>query len=169
MGINVAPAGEKFSVSITFAANDGQTYIDRVKEFALDAAITTAAAANTAVAALITDLLLVSKADIVAWTLHSEHKGDAGDVVAVGNPYKEASLTLNLVGGKRGNHTILAPVDTMVSGRNIVEGLAALTGYLDNFEETAGDFTISDGDYVVTANQIASSKLKSNTSGQQFG
>ena len=171
MGANLAPALPRFEVTVTLAAvDDSLSYVDRQKVFQLDPSITDYGDAALAVSALLVDLLAASKCDCVGYVINSIFRGNAGSVTAVGNPYKEASLTLNLAtAGKAANHTLFAPVNALVSGTNINEGNALLTSYLDNFEQAAGEFCISDGEFVATANQIKSSKLKSAPSGKSFG
>jgi len=170
MGANVAPAGESFELVVTLAAIDSDgKYIDRDKIFELDEGVTVYADAVTAAAALMTDLIAISKCDIVAYTVRVVHRGDAGDVTAVGNPYKEGQLTLNPDGGGDGiSHTIYAPITAAISGTTLIENNAALLAYLDNFEP-AGDFRMSDGEAISAANQIRSSRIRSVSSGQMFG
>ena len=170
MGANVAPVGETFTLVVTFAAIDSDgSYIDRVKEYPMSDGVTDYTGAGTAATAILADIIAVSRCDVVSWSIRVDHKGDAGDVTAVGNPYKEAFLTLNPDGGGDGiTHAIPAPVAAIVSGKNVDETDALLLAYLDNFEPT-GSFTLSDGESISAANQIKSSKLRSVSSGKKFG
>jgi len=170
MGAVLAPAGESFELLVTLAAIDSDgKYIDRDKVFEIDPAITVYADAVTAVAALLPDLAAISKCDIVAYTLRVVHQGDAGDVTAVGNPYKEGQLVLNPDGGGDGiSHTIYAPITAAISGTTLIETNVTLGAYLDNFEP-AGSFMLSDGESISAANQIRSSRIRSVSSGKVFG
>lgn len=170
MGAIVAPAGESFELIVTLAAVDSDgKYIDRDKVFELDEGVTVYADAVTSAAALMADLVAISKCDIVTYRVSAVHRGDSGDVTAVGNPYKEGALTLNPDGGGDGiSHTIYAPITAAISGTTLIETNAALLAYLDNFE-TTGDFRLSDGEAISTANQIRSTRIRSVNSGKVFG
>jgi hypothetical protein len=161
-----------FSLSVLIAALDHNgVVVDRVKNFEFNpTTVTDHIEATTAAAAMVILLDAVNDADILDWWITARRYGDVGSVASTGNPYKEAALTLNPLtpGNSKISHTIFAPDDTMISGKNVVESDAGLLAYLDVFED-GGDFLLSDGEQIQASNQIAASRTRSVSSGKNYG
>jgi len=156
-------AGERFELDVTIAAIDNNGVLQsRTKTFQFSDGVTTYADALAAAAAFLTLFDNVNEADIVKYSLRTVYEESSGPVTAIGNPYKEAILSLRLAGfaDKKASHTIYSPNDAMVSGNDVVI-TAALQLYLDVFE-TGGDFVISDGEEISTDEdtRIAAKRLR---------
>lgn len=158
---DVTLAQEVFFCSVTVAAVDNNNVLQtRSKEFEFDATITDYAAASTALGTLVTALDAINEADIVEKSIRSVFRHNGTAVTVVGNPRKEAQLSLRpSSGGNLMSHSIFSPSDALVAGKNVVETLAALLTYLDLFEAT-GPFRMSDGESIAATNQIASSRVR---------
>jgi hypothetical protein len=155
-------AGERFELDVTIAALDNNgVQQERTKTFQFSDGVTLYADAAAAAAAFLTALDAINEADIIKWALRTVLDESTGPVTAVGNPRKEAILSLRIDGSsKKEPHTIFSPYDAMISG-NAVVTTAALQTYLDFFE-TGGDLTISDGEAISTveATRIAASRVR---------
>lgn len=162
----------QFSMSVLVAALDhNSTVVTRVKEYEFNpTTVTDFDLATAAAEAHVVLLDAVNDADILDWWITSRRYGAIGSVASTGNPYKEAVLTLNPLtpGNSKISHTIFAPDDTMISGKNVVESDAGLLAYLDQFED-GGDFLLSDGETIAATNQIAASRTRSVSSGKNYG
>jgi hypothetical protein len=157
----IVSADERFDGWVELAAIDTNgVRKKRKKFFELSDAVTTDAEARAAMVALLPLLDAVNEADIVAWHFGVTFPWDGTATTVVGNLQREAILTLVPdTPGDLVTHTIYAPDDTIVSGNNVNEADADLVAYLNLFE-TGGDFVLSDGESIVAANQIASSRLR---------
>lgn len=159
---DLTPVAEDFFVTIYFAAIDSNGVVqERSKTFELADSVTLHADAVTAVDALKTDLVATMEADILGYDLTTRRRVGVGGVTVVGNLRREAVLTLNSADDTdKLPHTLLAPDDTIVSGKNVNENDAGLLAYIANFQETGGDFRISDGEAVADTNPISKSRLR---------
>ena len=164
---NLTPAAEVFTVTVYLSAIDDYGVIrERLKLFELDPSVTTSLGATTAAEALVADLVVVSKADVLGFTIHSTRKASVGSVTAIANLRAEGLVTLNPAdGSEKMPHTIFAPANAIVAGKTLVEDSTILLDYIANFQ-TAGDFNISDGELVAATNPIASSAFK--ITGQKY-
>lgn len=167
----IAGATEIFTLGVLLASVDTNSVVaTRMKTFEFNpTTITTHALANTAALAFLALLDAVDECDILDWWINVKHVGDIGSVTSSGTVYKEAVLTLNpLGGGKKISHSIFAPADAMIAGRNVIETNTDLLAYLNSFE-SGGDFLLSDGEQIVASNQIAASKTRMASSGKVYG
>jgi hypothetical protein len=169
MGAILYTADEIFTVTFTLANVDANSKLQtRQKIFELDDSVTTHVAAATAADALAIDLLAITGADILHRTIGTAQRGLASGVTSLFDVYKEAVLTLNPADGSELiTHTIPAPNNAIVAGKNVIESAAVLLAYLDNFEPT-GAFNLSDGEFITAANQIASSRTRKVASGTSY-
>ena len=157
----VVSANESFEGFVVIAAVDTNGVLkERTKPFELSAAVTTDAEARAAMLALLPLLDAVNEGDIIGWGFRVVFGHDGTPVTVVGNLQREAVLTLRpATPGDKLTHNIYSPDDTIVAGKNVNENDADLTAYLNLFE-TAGNFTISDGEHIASTNQIAASRLR---------
>lgn len=157
----VVSANESFEGFVVVAALDTNGVMkQRTKFYELGASVTTDAEARAAMLALLPLLDAVNEADIIGWGFRTVFGWDGTAVTVVGNLQREAVLTLRpALPGDLVTHTIYSPDDTIVSGKNVNESDPDLIAYLNIFE-TTGDFTVSDGEQIAAANQIASSRLR---------
>ena len=157
----VVSADESYEGFAVVAAVDTNGVLkERIKFFELGAGVTTDAEARAAMVAMLPLLDGVNEADIIGWGFRVVFGWDGTAVTVVGNLQREAVLTLRpATAGDLITHTIYAPDDTLVAGKNVNENDADLIAYLNLFEPT-GDFTLSDGESIAAANQIASSRLR---------
>lgn len=122
------------------------------------------AAAEATVAANIADIVAVTKAHVVSYTVSEKFANDAARTPANNGEVEEkAVISVNLATApKKAILTIPAPVDTIfvgTSGDNwnqvdIADSL--LVAFVGNF--AAGGFTLSDGENVAAANQIVAGR-----------
>ena len=154
-------ANEVFQGFVILASIDSNgVQHERPKFYELADTITTDAEARAAMVALLPLLDAVNEADIIGWGIRTVFGWSGVAVTAVGELQREAVLTLRPdAPGDLVTHTIYAPDDTIVSGKNVNQNDADLLAYLNIFE-TGGDFTLSDGEHISVANQIASSRLR---------
>jgi hypothetical protein len=160
---------EIFEVTFTLAGLDDNGKLDtRNKVYELASSVTTHVAAVTAADAIATALQAITGADILHRTISTKQRGVAGGVTSTFDVYKEAVLSLNPADGSELiTHTIPAPNNAIVSGKNVTENAAVLLTYLDNFE-AASSFRLSDGEAIAAANQIASSRTRRVKSGTSY-
>lgn len=164
---DLTPVAEDFSVTFYFAALDSNGVVqERSKTFELDDGVTDAITASAAITALTADLVAVMEADILGHVLHRSRRAGLTGVTVVGNLRREAVLTLQSADDTdKMPHTIFAPDDTIVAGRNVNENDAELLAYIDNFK-AAGEFFISDGEKVADTNSLVKSRLR--TTAQRY-
>lgn len=156
-------AGERFELSVTIGALDNNGVLQtRTKDFSFSDGVTTYVDALAATGAFLALLDAINEADIVSYALRTVYDETSGDVTAVGNPFKEAILSLRIDGfaNKKVPHTIYSPYDAMISGNDVVL-TPAVQDYLDVFA-TGGDFTVSDGENipVTDALRVASKRVR---------
>jgi hypothetical protein len=160
---------EIFTVTFTLANVDANGKLSkRQKTYELADTVTTFVAAATAADAMATALQAITGADILHRSINTVQRGLASGVTSLFDVYKEAVLSLNpLDGSELITHTIPAPNNAIVSGKNVTESAAVLLAYLDQFE-TGGSFRLSDGEAIVAANQFASSRTRKVSSGVSY-
>lgn len=160
---------EIFEVTFTLASVDANNKVStRQKVYELADTVTTHVAAVTASDALATALQAITGADILHRTIATKQRGAMSGVTATFDVYKEAVLTLSPADGSELiPHTVPAPNNAIVSGKNVIESAAVLATYLDSFE-AAGSFRLSDGEAIAGANQIASSRTRKVKSGTSY-
>lgn len=157
-----------FKLTVTIAALDEESNIlTRTKEYEIVAA--DFATAQTNRTALLADIALSTGAQIIGHTL-TEKYGDDAAVTSVFNLWRELVITFVLAGAaqKKATHTIFAPSLNFVAGKSLNLGHADVTAYINNFLETGGIATISDGEFVRDANNVASSKIRQTASGKTY-
>lgn len=153
----------RYGAEVTIAALDAnEVMYERTKVFEFNVGVVLYADALAALAALLTAFDAINNADIVRYRLTTIFDTTTGDATALGDVYKEAILSLRIAGSgiKKATHTIFAPYDAMISGKSVVS-TAPLQTYLDLFE-TGGDFALSDGEFISTAEatRIAASRTR---------
>jgi len=158
----------KFELEVTFAAIDPESVIiTRSKTYTLEGADFAAAQANRTL--FLADLALTTGAQIIGHRL-TERYGDDVAITSVFNLYRELVLSLHLAGAvpKKASHTILAPSLNFVTGTQLNLGHADVTAYLNNFLVTGGIATISDGEFIKDANNVAASRVRQVASGKSY-
>lgn len=160
---------EIFEVTFILAGKDDNLKVDtRSKTYELAPSVTTHVAAVTAADALATALQAITGADILHRTISTKQRGALSGVTSTFDVYKEAVLSLAPEDGSELiTHTVPAPNNAIVSGKNVIESAAVLATYLNNFE-TTGSFTLSDGESIAASNQIASSRTRRVKSGASY-
>lgn len=153
----------RFGAEVTIAALDSnEVQYERTKVFEFNPSVILYADALAALGALITALDAINNADIIRYRVVSIFDTSTGAVTSVGDPFKEAILSIRIDGEatKKATHTIYSPYDGMVSGENVVI-TALVNNYLDAFE-TGGDFAMSDGEFISTveASRVAASRIR---------
>lgn len=157
-----------FELVVTFAALDPEGVIrERQKTYQIDGADFTEAQTNRD--AFLADLALASNAMIRGHRL-TERYGDAAAVVATPNLYREMVITFELDGAvpKKATHTVPAPSANFTAGKSLNLGHADVTAYINNFLATGGVVSISDGEKVKDANNVADSYVRQVASGKSF-
>lgn len=159
---DLTPIAEQFFVTIYFGALDSNGVVqERSKTYEIAASVTTHAGAVAAVDNLKTDLVATMEADILGYDLTTRRRAGVSGVTVVGNLRREAVITLNSADDTdKMPHSLYAPDDTIVAGKNVNENDAGLLAYIANFQSTGGEFRISDGEAVADTNPIASSRLR---------
>lgn len=163
-----------FELTVTFAALDEEgVIVTRDKTYSIvgdgidDAARLTDARTNRD--AFLADLALATGANIIK---HSIREVYADPVLPVStfNLYRELLITFVLAGGtlKKAPHAIPAPSLNFVAGQNLNLGHADVTAYINNFLSTGGIVTISDGEFVADANNVAASRIRQVRSGVSY-
>lgn len=158
----------KFDLDVTFAAIDPESVIiTRNKTYTLEGA--SFADAQTNRTAFLADLALSTGAQIIGHRL-TERYGDDAAVVSTFNLYRELLITFVLAGAvpKKAAHTIIAPSLNFVTGTGLNLGHADVTAYINNFLATGGIATISDGEFVKDANNVAASRVRQVASGKSY-
>lgn len=157
-----------YDLQVTFAALDEESVIiNRTKTYEIVGADFTAASANRDL--FLADLALASGAQIIGHRL-TEKFGNNDAVVSTFNLYRELVISFVLDGaeGKKAPHTIPAPNLNFVAGQNLNLGHADVTAYLNNFLATGGIVTISDGEFIKDANNVAASRIRQVASGKSY-
>lgn len=163
-----------FELTVTFAAIDEEgVIITRDKTYSIVATGADDAARNTSARAnrdlFLADLALATGADIVK---HSMREVYADPVVPTStfNLYRELLITFVLSGGtlKKAPHAVVAPSLDFVAGQNLNLGHADVTAYINNFLATGGIVSISDGEFVADANNVAASRIRQVRSGVSY-
>jgi len=157
-----------FELQVTFAALDPEGVIrERSKVYAIVGADFAAAQANRDL--FLADLALATGAMIRGHRL-TERYGDAAAVVLTPNLYREMVITFELAGAvpKKATHTVIAPSANFANGKVLNLGHADVTAYVNNFLATGGIVTISDGEFVKDANNVADSYVRQVASGKSF-
>ena len=119
--------------------------------------------------AFLADLALSTGANIVGHTL-TERYANSDAVTSTFNLWRELQLTVNLatVPLKKAAHTIVAPSLNFVNGTSLNLGHADVTAYLNNFLDTGGVVSISDGEKMTDTSPVAKSRIKQVGSGQRY-
>jgi len=157
-----------YELEVTFAALDEESVIiTRTKRYEVVGANFAAAAANRDL--FLADLALSSGSQIVGHRM-SEKFGNDDAVVSTFNLYRELviSFVLDGVEQKKAAHTVIAPSLNFIAGQNLNLGHADVTAYINNFIATGGIVTISDGEFVKDANNVAASRVRQVASGKSY-
>jgi len=157
-----------YELQVTFAALDEESVIiTRTKSYEIVGATFAAAATNRDL--FLADLALTTGAQIIAHRM-SEKWGNDDAVVSTFNLYRELIISFVLAGvePKKAAHSIVAPSLNFVAGQNLNLGHADVTAYLNNFLETGGIVTISDGEFIKDANNVAASRIRQVASGKSY-
>lgn len=164
MALTLVP---RFELLVTFAALDAEgVIITRQKSYEIAGA--TFADAQTNRDAFLADLALASAAMIVEHRL-TERYVDSAAVVVTPNLYREMLITFILSDGiKKAPHSVIAPSANFTNGTQLNLGHADVTAYINNFLETGGVVTISDGESVKDANNVAASRVRQVASGKSY-
>lgn len=158
----------KFKLEVTFAALDEESNIvTRSKTFEVDG--TDFATAQTNRDALLADIALSTGANIIAHTLTEKYVNNDA-VTSTFNLWRELVITFVLatVANKKASHTVIAPSLNFVAGKSLNLGHADVTAYINNFLDTGGIATISDGEYVRDSNNVAESRIRQVASGKNY-
>lgn len=158
----------KYDLEVTFAALDEESVIiTRTHNYVLEGA--TFADAQTNRAAFLTDLALATGAQIIGHRL-TERYGDNAAITSTFNLFRELVISFILDGAvpKKAAHTIIAPSLNFVAGQSLNLGHADVTAYINNFLATGGIVTISDGEFVKDANNVAASRIRQVSSGKRY-
>lgn len=157
-----------YELQVTFAALDEESVIiTRTKSYEIVGANFAAAEINRDL--FLADLALSTGAQIIAHRM-SEKWGNNDAVVSTFNLYREMVISFVLDGaeGKKAPHTVVAPSLNFVAGQNLNLGHADVTAYLNNFLATGGIVTISDGEFIKDANNVAASRIRQVASGKSY-
>lgn len=158
----------EYKLKVTFAAIDPEAVIiTRQKTYDIVGADFATAAANRDL--FLADLALATGAQIIGHTM-TEAWGNDDPVVSTFNLYRELLITfvLSAPGVKKAPHTVLAPSLNFVAGQNLNLGHADVTAYLNNFLATGGIVSISDGEFIKDANNVAASRVRQVRSGESY-
>ena len=157
-----------FELTVTLAALDEESQIiTRQKKYDIVAA--DFATAQTNRTALLADIALSTGAQIIGHRM-AERYGDDAAVVSTFNLHRELIITFVLDGAaqKKADHTVFAPSLNFVAGKSLNLGHADVTAYINNFLATGGIATISDGEFVKDANNVAASRIRTVASGKNY-
>lgn len=157
-----------FELEVTFAALDEESVIvTRKKTYEIVGADFDAAQANRAL--FLADLALATGAQIIGHRL-TERYGDDVAVTSTFNLFREMVISFVLDGAeaKKASHTVPAPSLNLVAGQSLNLGHADVTAYINNFLATGGIVTISDGEFVKDANNVAASRIRQVASGKRY-
>lgn len=158
----------KYELEVTFSALDPEGVIrTRKKVYEIDGADVGTAQTNRD--AFLADLDLVTDAMITGHRL-TERYGDSDAVVATPNLFREMLITFVLDGvvPKKATHNVIAPSANFVAGKALNLGHADVTAYINNFLATGGVVSLSDGEKVKDANNVADSRIRQVASGKNF-
>lgn len=158
----------QFELTVTFAALDEEgLIITRNKSYTIVGVDFAAAQANRDL--FLADLALATEADIIGHRLTERYSDDA-PVVSTFNLYREMVITFNLdtLSGKKATHTVIAPSLNFANGQSLNLGHADVTAYINNFLATGGIVSISDGEFVKDANNVAASRVRTVASGKSY-
>lgn len=165
MALTLVP---QYDLTVTFAALDEEgVIITRQKSYTIEGA--DFATAQTNRAAFLADLALATAANIVKHEM-SEKYVDPVVPTSTFNLYRELLITFVLAGGaqKKAPHAIPAPSLNFVAGQSLNLGHADVTAYINNFLETGGIVSISDGEFVQDAANVAASRIRQVRSGVSY-
>lgn len=157
-----------YKLTVTLAALDEESnIITRTKEFEVVGANFAAAAVNRDL--LLADIALSTGAQILSHAM-TEKYGNDDAIVSTFNLWRELVITFVLAGvaPKKATHVIFAPSLNFVAGKALNLGHADVTAYINNFLETGGIATISDGEFVKDANNVSDSKIRQTASGKNY-
>jgi hypothetical protein len=157
-----------YELEVTFASLDEESnIITRNKRYAIEGANFAAAAANRDL--FLTDLGDATGALIIRARM-TEVLGTDEAVTPTFNLYREMLITFVLDGAeqKRAAHAVPAPSLDFVAGKALNLGHATVTAYLNNFLATGGIVTISDGEFIRDANNVAASRIRVVRSGETY-
>lgn len=158
----------KFALTVTFAALDEEgKIVTREKVYMVEGA--DFATAQTNRAALLADIALSTGANIVKHTM-TEVYADPVAPTSVFNLWRELLVTVLLATFplKKAVHTIIAPSLNFVNIDALNAGHADVTAYFNNFLETGGIATISDGEFIQDANFVVKSRVRQTASGKNY-
>lgn len=159
---------EKYDLEVTFAALDEESnVVSRKKTYEIVGTDFTTARTNANL--FLTDLALATGANIVAHRLTEKYE-DAVVPTSTFNLWRELVITFILAGAgtKKASHTVFAPSLNMVNQKVINLGHADVTAYINNFLETGGIVTISDGEFVKDTANVAASRIRQTPSGKTY-
>ena len=154
-----------FDLEVTFQALDEESVIiTRKKTYEMAGADFAEAQANRDL--FLADLALATGAQIMGHRL-TERYGDSAAVTSTFNLYREMVITFILAGAeaKKAAHTVPAPSLNFAAGKSLNLGHADVTAYINNFLSTGGIVSISDGEFVKDANNVAASRIRQVKSG----
>lgn len=157
----------RFELLVTFAVIDPESVIiTRQKTYEIVGADFDAAQVNRD--AFLADLVLATGAQIIEHRLTERYvSGDA--ITSTFNLYREMLITFILSDGiKKAAHSVPAPSLNFVAGQSLNLGHADVTAYINNFLLTGGVVTISDGEKVRDANNVAASRVRQVASGKSY-
>jgi hypothetical protein len=158
----------RFALTVTLAALDEESKIvTREKTYQLEGADFATAQANRAL--FLADLALSTGANIVKHTL-TEVYADSVAPTSVFNLWRELIVTVNLATFplKKASHVIAAPSLNFVNIDSLNAGHADVTAYFNNFLETGGIVTMSDGEFITDANYVVKSRVRQTASGRNY-
>lgn len=165
MALTLVP---KFNLTVTFAALDEESKIvTREKVYVVEGADFATAQANRT--ALLADIALSTGANIVKHTM-TEVYSDPVAPTSTFNLWRELIVTLNLATFplKKATHTIFAPSLNFVNVDSLNAGHADVIAYFNNFLETGGIATISDGEFIQDTGYYVKSRVRQTASGANY-
>lgn len=165
MALTLVP---KFALTVTLAALDEEgKIVTREKTFVLEGA--DFATAQTNRTAILADIALSTGANIVKHTM-TEVYADPVAPTSVFNLWRELIVTVNLATFplKKATHVIFAPSLNFVNVDSLNAGHADVAAYFNNFLETGGIATISDGEFLTDANYYVKSRIRQTASGRTY-
>ena len=158
----------RFALTITIAALDEESKIvTREKTFQIEGA--DFATAQTNRTAFLADFALSTGANIVKHTM-TEVYADPVVPTSVFNLWRELVVTVLLATFplKKATHVIAAPSLNFVNIDSLNAGHADVTAYFNNFLNTGGIVTMSDGEFLQDTNYVVKSRVRQTASGQNY-